>query len=49
MTDHNPPKPTLEEVFLNFLQNVMRAPSITDVNIAAGTAYHEYLGLDPEP
>ena len=48
MTDQSSTKPSLEEAFLNFLQNVMRAPSITDVNIAAGTAYHEYLGLDPE-
>jgi hypothetical protein len=48
MTHDDPANKKLEEVFLSFLQNVMRAPSITDINIAAGTAYHEYLGLDPE-
>jgi hypothetical protein len=42
----NPPTP--EETLLAFLERVTKATSLTDVNVAAGIARNEYLGLDPE-
>lgn len=46
MENTNPP--TLEETFLAFLDRVTKATSLTDVNVAAGIARNEYLGIDPE-
>jgi hypothetical protein len=38
-----------EEVFVDFLDQASKAPSIIEVNVAAGLAMNELRGVDVEP